>query len=252
MFDRGNGPPVVVVPGLQGRWEWAKPALTRARADMPDDLLHLERRHRLGQHAAARARVRELHPAARRRARTRRAEAGGHLRRVLRRVRGFAIRGAPSRTRLGADPRVRSRSRMAPEPAAGGLDLPALVVDARVPGDVAAAGLAGGERGAAPRRVPAGVPRAPGAALPGGADDSVADGSESHDARPASISTTTAGAFRRRPWSSAARNRSTASCRSESTRSVRRVDSARRLSRPAAHGTHGHPDPALDVRRARE
>ena len=27
MFDRGNGPPVVVVPGLQGRWEWAKPAL---------------------------------------------------------------------------------------------------------------------------------------------------------------------------------------------------------------------------------
>ena len=28
MFDRGQGPPVVVVPGLQGRWEWAKPAMT--------------------------------------------------------------------------------------------------------------------------------------------------------------------------------------------------------------------------------
>jgi pimeloyl-ACP methyl ester carboxylesterase len=27
MFDRGHGPPVVVVPGLQGRWEWAKPAM---------------------------------------------------------------------------------------------------------------------------------------------------------------------------------------------------------------------------------
>jgi len=27
MFDQGHGPPVVVVPGLQGRWEWAKPAL---------------------------------------------------------------------------------------------------------------------------------------------------------------------------------------------------------------------------------
>ena len=27
MFDKGEGPPVVVVPGLQGRWEWAKPAL---------------------------------------------------------------------------------------------------------------------------------------------------------------------------------------------------------------------------------
>jgi 3-oxoadipate enol-lactonase len=29
LFDQGNGPPVVVVPGLQGRWEWAKPALQR-------------------------------------------------------------------------------------------------------------------------------------------------------------------------------------------------------------------------------
>ena len=28
MFDLGEGPPVVVVPGIQGRWEWAKPALT--------------------------------------------------------------------------------------------------------------------------------------------------------------------------------------------------------------------------------
>lgn len=29
LFDRGNGPPVIVVPGLQGRWEWARPALHR-------------------------------------------------------------------------------------------------------------------------------------------------------------------------------------------------------------------------------
>jgi 3-oxoadipate enol-lactonase len=27
MFDRGTGPPVVVVPGVHGRWEWSKPAL---------------------------------------------------------------------------------------------------------------------------------------------------------------------------------------------------------------------------------
>ncbi len=27
MFDRGSGPPIVVVPGLQGRWEWTRPAL---------------------------------------------------------------------------------------------------------------------------------------------------------------------------------------------------------------------------------
>jgi pimeloyl-ACP methyl ester carboxylesterase len=29
MFDQGEGPPLVVVPGLHGRWEWAKPALQR-------------------------------------------------------------------------------------------------------------------------------------------------------------------------------------------------------------------------------
>lgn len=27
MFDRGSGPPVIVVPGVQGRWEWMQPAL---------------------------------------------------------------------------------------------------------------------------------------------------------------------------------------------------------------------------------
>jgi pimeloyl-ACP methyl ester carboxylesterase len=27
IFDRGSGPPVIVVPGLQGRWEWMTPAL---------------------------------------------------------------------------------------------------------------------------------------------------------------------------------------------------------------------------------
>jgi 3-oxoadipate enol-lactonase len=28
IFDRGSGPPVVVIPGLQGRWEWTVPALS--------------------------------------------------------------------------------------------------------------------------------------------------------------------------------------------------------------------------------
>ena len=32
MFDKGKGPPVVVVPGLQGRWEWARPALCQLAA----------------------------------------------------------------------------------------------------------------------------------------------------------------------------------------------------------------------------
>ena len=29
MFDQGNGPPVIVVQGLHGRWEWTAPALRR-------------------------------------------------------------------------------------------------------------------------------------------------------------------------------------------------------------------------------
>jgi len=32
MFDRGAGPPLVVVPGIQGRWEWMKPALRELAA----------------------------------------------------------------------------------------------------------------------------------------------------------------------------------------------------------------------------
>ena len=27
MFDSGTGPPIVVIPGVQGRWEWTRPAL---------------------------------------------------------------------------------------------------------------------------------------------------------------------------------------------------------------------------------
>jgi 3-oxoadipate enol-lactonase len=27
IFDRGSGPPLIVVPGVQGRWEWMQPAL---------------------------------------------------------------------------------------------------------------------------------------------------------------------------------------------------------------------------------
>lgn len=27
MFDEGSGPPLVVIPGIQGRWEWMRPAL---------------------------------------------------------------------------------------------------------------------------------------------------------------------------------------------------------------------------------
>jgi pimeloyl-ACP methyl ester carboxylesterase len=36
MFDQGQGPPIVVVPGVQGRWEWLAPALAA-----------LARRHRV-------------------------------------------------------------------------------------------------------------------------------------------------------------------------------------------------------------
>ena len=27
MYDRGTGPPLIVIPGVQGRWEWLAPAL---------------------------------------------------------------------------------------------------------------------------------------------------------------------------------------------------------------------------------
>lgn len=33
MFDQGNGPPLIVVPGAQGRWEWMAPALGELRKE---------------------------------------------------------------------------------------------------------------------------------------------------------------------------------------------------------------------------
>src|SRR6476620_7242737 len=27
MMDEGTGPPVIVIPGIEGRWEWMRPAL---------------------------------------------------------------------------------------------------------------------------------------------------------------------------------------------------------------------------------
>src|SRR5437899_5150922 len=27
IFDEGSGPPIVMIPGVQGRWEWMRPAL---------------------------------------------------------------------------------------------------------------------------------------------------------------------------------------------------------------------------------
>ena len=32
MFDKGSGPPLIVVPGIQGRWEWLKPVLLELSA----------------------------------------------------------------------------------------------------------------------------------------------------------------------------------------------------------------------------
>jgi hypothetical protein len=31
MFDEGTGPPLIVIPGVQGRWECIRPALDHLR-----------------------------------------------------------------------------------------------------------------------------------------------------------------------------------------------------------------------------
>ena len=31
VFDQGNGAALIVIPGIQGRWEWMKPALNELR-----------------------------------------------------------------------------------------------------------------------------------------------------------------------------------------------------------------------------
>jgi 3-oxoadipate enol-lactonase len=53
MFDRGTGPPVVVIPGLHGRWEWTKPALDRLAGRCRTISYSLTRDIGFGRHADA-------------------------------------------------------------------------------------------------------------------------------------------------------------------------------------------------------
>ena len=48
MFDQGTGPPLIVIPGVQGRWEWMRPALRELRKHCAHGFLHPVRRLRVG------------------------------------------------------------------------------------------------------------------------------------------------------------------------------------------------------------
>ena len=34
MIDVGNGPPLVLIPGMQGRWEWMQPTVNALAATL--------------------------------------------------------------------------------------------------------------------------------------------------------------------------------------------------------------------------
>ena len=161
-----NGPPVVVVPGLQGRWEWAQAGAARAGADVPGDfLLALS-----GDIGSGRALDPELGFENYSRQLDDVLDAPGVERAVMCGVSfgGFvALRYAaryPERV-VGAGAGVRARAGLAAERAAGGLALAAVVVGARLRGQLAAARLARGQRRAAAVGARLTLPRAAGPAL---------------------------------------------------------------------------------------
>ena len=47
MFDHGTGPPLIVIPGVQGRWEWMTPALRELQKRCRTVTYTLVRRHRV-------------------------------------------------------------------------------------------------------------------------------------------------------------------------------------------------------------
>ena len=92
MMDEGTGPPVIVIPGIQGRWEWMRPALRALVPTLPDDLVSLAGDSGGRCQPAQAARIRESRPAAGRHLRSHRASECGALRCVVRRLHRVAIR----------------------------------------------------------------------------------------------------------------------------------------------------------------
>ena len=176
MFDQGKGPAVVVVPGVQGRWEWMKPALVELagrchtisyslRGDIgsgekADPALGFD--NYLGQLDAV---LDRLGPAP-----------VTLVRCLVRRFRRAPLCRRTSGTSQVTRARVGAGTRVEAEPAAGALDLAAVDIRPGVCRHRADASLAGGAGDVSELVVAPGILRAPGTAHGERADDPVADG----------------------------------------------------------------------------
>ena len=101
MIDVGNGPPLVLIPGLQGRWEWMRPTVNALARTFR--VLSFTLAGDWGSRCAVRraARVRQLHRADRSVLDDAGSRVGRLLRRVVRRADRGALRGASASSACG-------------------------------------------------------------------------------------------------------------------------------------------------------
>ena len=143
MFDQGTGPPLIVIPGVQGRWEWMTPALRelqkRCRTMSYSLCGDIGSGTRFDPELGFENYIRQLDAVFERDGR----RAGGALRRLVRRLRRAALRGAAARARV-------ARSILVSAPAPGWAPSErqratraSVAVGPDVRADLAAAGVAG-------------------------------------------------------------------------------------------------------------
>ena len=181
-FDRGSGPPVVVVPGLQGRWEWVRPALDDSRRRCRAISYSLCGDIGSGRHGGSASSGSTTTCVSSTRCSTAGVDAGRALRRFVRRMRRAPLRRASSRAGVGARSSRRRRRRGGSPIRSRRLARAAMVVGAGLRAHLPVAGVARGACGAA------GVRNTPRLLVRQGfrcrrADDSVADGGRIRQAR---------------------------------------------------------------------
>ena len=170
MIDTGQGSPIVLIPGMQGRWEWMTPTVEALSAHHRTFSFSLDD---VDAAKAPDARVRRVGGGDRSPARSRGREAGGDRGRVVRRPGRRVLRRAPAEPRLVARADLRPGAALAVGPPDGEVHQPPAprVPDLRgARGGPLASGVPGAGRATGPAAPVSDAASGPRDAIPGVTD----------------------------------------------------------------------------------
>ena len=245
VIERGTGAPLVVVPGIQGHWQYAEPAIDALAAHFRVITFALAGERASGLAFDPRARARQLLRSDSRGDARARPRARGGLRHFVRRPRRAPLRGRRAGIDVGAGPRLDAGTGLAAETPSRFLRaLSADLHAAFLRGDAVPPAARARRRVSGPPRAHGVLARAAAESRPGAAVAGAHGGTRTDSARSrAAIGDIDAGRLRARRGadarSSPASARSIASCRLEGTEGYARLIRGARLTSIADTGHLG-------------